>query len=109
MLWPPHPLIPPKKVWARGGGQRGVVVGGGAPEPIVKSATPDGFPNVLPRDPCRACRRSLVPHAVSFFGGFRTTAPLLVASSLVASSEVGRHPKPFTIAEVDLIDQDMSS
>jgi hypothetical protein len=29
--------------------------------------------------------------ALSFFGGFRTTAPVLVASS-----EMGRHPKPVT-------------
>jgi hypothetical protein len=29
--------------------------------------------------------------ALSFFGGFRTTAPVLVASS-----ETGRHPKPVT-------------
>src|SRR6266568_369308 len=32
--------------------------------------------------------------ALSFLGGFRTTAPVLVASS-----EMGRHPKPVTDAD----------
>src|SRR6202049_4242356 len=34
--------------------------------------------------------------ALSFFGGFRTTAPVLVASS-----EMGRHPKPVTISAAE--------
>jgi hypothetical protein len=36
--------------------------------------------------------------ALSFFGGFRTTAPVLVASS-----EMGRHPKPVTKADANFV------
>src|SRR5262249_3781079 len=58
-----------------------------------------------PRAPLASVRHSQIPivpselgaplPALSFLGGFRTTAPVLVASS-----EMGRHPKPITQAVI---------
>src|SRR5271163_4164410 len=66
--------------------------------PVWRSSPQPSRPQRAPAAPSAPAKSPIAPAepgaplpALSFLGGFRTTAPVLVASS-----EMGRHPKPVT-------------
>src|SRR5271168_2866423 len=70
--------------------------------PVWRSSPQPSRPQRAPAAPSAPAKSPIAPAepgaplpALSFLGGFRTTAP-----ALVASSEMGRHPKPVTATDI---------